>query len=270
MCTPRTPRDPLPKIGESHDSAERDGGDETPQRKHEEEWESLELDDSALQDSPAKAGDATAAPAPENAPGEGAPTASADAQEQAAETRASSEAAEGEDAASPGAADAAHDGASVGQGPTDAAADNGMTGAAEAEEAGGGGSGGSAAPEQDADESTASKEQAMPERIKTLKDYVEGRPSRSPRGVNLEQVKVSATHPSAPPRVGFASAHALTGSVGGMGVVSVWAGFAEGRGLDQDPVCPLLIQRRGHHAARPPNQKGQQRQCGGERGRPGP
>jgi hypothetical protein len=43
MCTPRTPRDPLPKIGESPDSAERDGGDETPQRKHEEEWESLEL-----------------------------------------------------------------------------------------------------------------------------------------------------------------------------------------------------------------------------------
>ncbi len=195
MRTPRTPRDPLPKIGEGPDSAESDGGDETPQRKREDQWESLELDDSALQDTPAKAGDA---PAPENAAGEGAPAACEDAQEQAAATRAASEAAEGEDAASPGAADAAHNGADVGHGAADAPADNGVAGTAEAEEAGGGGSGGNAAPEQDADESTASKEQAMPERIKTLRDYVEGRPTRSPRGINLEQVKVSATHPSAP------------------------------------------------------------------------
>jgi hypothetical protein len=171
---PRTPRDPLPKIGEGRESVESDISDEIPQLKDGEESENIE--NGALQDTPAKAGGA--------ADEDGA---SVDPQARAAGEHAGGEAEAGE----------AHPDAGARQGAADTSAENGVSakGVAEA-------GGGDAAPGNDVD-ADARKVQEVPGRVKTLKDYVEGRQTRSPRGVNLEQVKVSMAHWSASLSSGF-------------------------------------------------------------------
>ena len=174
---PRTTRDPLPKIGEGRESVESDISDEIPQLKDGEESESIE--DGALQDTPAKAG------------GEGdGDSASVDPQARAAGEHAGGEAEAGE----------AHPDAGARQDAADTSAENGVSG-----NGGGEAGGGDAAPgnDADADWGAARTAQEVPGRIKTLKDYVEGRPTRSPRGVNLEQVKVSMAHWSASLCLGF-------------------------------------------------------------------
>jgi hypothetical protein len=170
---PRTQRDPLPKIGEGRESVESDNSDEIPQLKDGGESESIE--NGALQDTPAKAG------------GVVDDCASVDPQARAAGEHAGGEAEAGE----------AHPDAGARQGAADSSAENGGSA-----KGGGEAGGGDAAPENNAD-ADARKAQEVPGRVKTLKDYVEGRPTRSPRGVNLEQVKVSMAHWSASLSLGF-------------------------------------------------------------------
>jgi hypothetical protein len=190
---PRTPRDPLPKIGEGRESVESDTSDEMPQLQDGGESESIE--DGALQDTPAKIG------------GVGDED-SAYVDPQARE--------DGEHASGEAEAGEAHPDAGARQGAADTAAENG--GAAKG---GGEAGGGDAAPVNDSDaDGGARKAHELPGRVKTLKDYVEGRPTRSPRGVNLEQVKVSMAHWSASLSLGVLHVECIEGSLWWDGCVS--------------------------------------------------
>jgi hypothetical protein len=182
MRTPRTPRDGakrdrLPKIGEETvgpASAEDDEGDSVLGQSGgggDSEWENVDLNDSGLEDTPSK-------PAPEGSPADSGPQAC----EGAAQDLAACAVAEA----------GAHGGTEASAGPTAPNADAG--GKVSDEE------------RQEPDEESEPKKPPSSghevdwhsdtkepgQRVKTLKDYAEGRGARSPRGADLEQITVRA------------------------------------------------------------------------------
>ena len=185
MRTPRTPRDGtkrdrLPKIGEETAgpaSAEDEEGDSVLGQSGgggDSEWENLDLNGSGLQDTPSK-------PAPEGSPSDsGIQACEGTAQDLAV----CAEVAEAEAGA--------HGGTEAAAGPT---APNSDAGGQVSDEE-----------RQEPDEEGEPKKPSSSgrevdwhsdtkepgQRVKTLKDYVEGRGSRSPRGADLEQITVRA------------------------------------------------------------------------------
>ena len=180
-------RERLPKIGESPDSADSDGGgSEAALQRADDEWENLELNGSVLEDTPSK---------PEHA------AAGCDREERD-ETKFGDDmavtAAVGED---DGAGEP--DGEEVDGGTPDASIVAGTNLAsrnlAEAEcvdrhdEADSAAEASEAAAQGQEEEIVLDK-QEQGKRVKTLKDYVDGHVSRSARSVDLEQIKVGLMH----------------------------------------------------------------------------
>ena len=201
MSTPRTPRDAerdrLPKIGEgTDDSAESEVGHEA-LHGADGEWEDLELNSSVLDDTPTKSerGSEEAETSDDksltDAPAAGAissTTDDADSGEAAAPTgsvhsngdagqKADSRALQGDDV------DVACQGADTRDSQDEAASKGGLSETSPED---------AAAEEGTADSgpANAADGEETCKRVKTLKDYIEGRASRSPRGVDLEQIKV--------------------------------------------------------------------------------
>jgi len=192
MRTPRTPRadaarERLPKIGESPDSADSDGGGiEAAPPRADDDWENLELDGSVLEDTPSKperaaagrdreerdeteCGDAMAIPA---AGGEDDGAGEPDGEVVDGETLVAS-IITGTNIASRNVPEVEC-----------VERDDERDTAAEAGEA--------AAQWQEEETVLDKQEQGL--RIKTLKDYVDGRVFRSARGVDLGQIKVGWMH----------------------------------------------------------------------------
>ena len=189
MRTPRTPRadaarERLPKIGESPDSG--GGGSEAALPRADDNWENLELNGSVLEDTPSK---------PEHA------AAGCDGQERD-ETKCGDAmavpAAGGEDdgAGRPDweEVDGKIPDASIVAGTNLASRNVAEVECMDREEEGDIAAEASEAAVQGQEEETVVDKQEQGPRIKTLKDYVDGRISRSARGVDLEQIKVGWMH----------------------------------------------------------------------------